>query len=207
MDADLQYLVHFFNDREHLFKTITMADSSQVEEICDAVSSQKGWFWGRFAPSERQAYWNRRLFVERELYENYTQCHGSLKERIPVYFYVYPGITQAGILDRARQRGLHDETEPHVVVVNIMDIEDTSNMTFTLNDSFMSYWKKAVDAGLEIRGDRGDHVVLPDHNQVFPFSMLEQFHQKYKGQQVSYEVQVWDYELLEKLRYTILERS
>ena len=35
MDNDLQYFIHFFNDQEHLFKTITMAGISQMDEICN----------------------------------------------------------------------------------------------------------------------------------------------------------------------------
>ena len=204
MDPDLQFLVHFFNDREHLFKTITMSDTSQVEAICDQSASQKWWFWGRYAPTERKAYLARRLFVEKQLYDGYTQAYGCLKERVPVYFYIYPGITLEEVLEKSRQRTQHEEIQPHVLVVRIQDIPATSNLTFTLNDSMYSYWKKAVEAGLEIRGDPAEHVVLPDHNQVFPFSRLEQIHQKYKAQRISYEVQVWDYQLLEKLRFTIL---
>jgi hypothetical protein len=181
-----------------------MAGISRAEEICNTISSQKGWFWGRFAPSERQAYLKRRLFVEKELYKDYTQCYGSLKETIPVYFYLYPRITRQQAREKACQRAKNDEIEPQVLLVRTQDIEDTSNITFTLNDSFYAYWKKAVDAGLEIRGDRSDHVVLPDHNKVFPFSMIEQIHQKYKDQGLSYEIQVWDYQLLETIRYTLL---
>ncbi len=40
MDKDLQYLVHFFTDKEYLFKTITMADSSLIDEISNRIASQ-----------------------------------------------------------------------------------------------------------------------------------------------------------------------
>lgn len=179
MDNDLQFLVHFFNDKEHLFQTITMAGFPQMDEICNMVSSRKGWFWGRFAHSERQAYLRRRLFVEKELYEGYSQAYGSLKEKVPVYFYLYPRLTQQMAIELAQQRTRHDETEPQILLVKIQDLADTQNITFTLSDSFTAYWKKATEAGLEIRGDRNRPVVLPDHNKVFPFSMIEQIHRKY----------------------------
>jgi len=207
MDADLQFLVHFFNDKEYLFKTITMAGASRVDEICDTISSQKGWYWPRFAKSERHDYLKRRQFVEKKLYEDYTQEYGSLKEKVPVYFYLYPNITAQKAIELAQQRTRHDEAAPHILMVNIQDIEDTQNMTFTLSDSFTAYWKKAAECGLEIRGDRNRPVVLQDHNQVFPFSMIEQIHKKYKAQQINYEVQIWDYQLLEKIRYTILGKQ
>lgn len=204
MAADLQFLVHFFNDREYLFKTITMAGISRVDEICDRISSQKGWYWPRFAPSERRDYMQRRLFVEKALYEDYTQEYGCLKEKIPVYFYLYPGMTKQKAMELGKQRTRHGEMAPHVLMVKIQDIEDTRNMTFTLNDSHTSYRKRTLEAGIPCRGDGNVPVVLPDHNKVFPFSMIEQIHRKYQAQQISYEIQVWDYQLLETIRYTIL---
>jgi hypothetical protein len=72
MDHDLQFLIHFFNDTEFLFKTITMAPIARVDEICDRIASEKGWYMPRFARGERQGYLQRRRFVEKELYEGYT---------------------------------------------------------------------------------------------------------------------------------------
>jgi hypothetical protein len=207
MDDELQYLVHFFNDRKYLFKTISMAGILQRDEICEKISSQKGWFWGRFAPSERQDYLKRRLFVEKKMYEDYTQEYGSLKEKIPVYFYLYPGITRQKALELVRQRTRHDEAEPQVLVVKIQDIPDTRNMTFTLNDSHTAYRKRALEAGLKCRGDGNNQVVLQDHNKVFPFSMIEQIHRKYKAQGITYEIQVWDYQMLEKTPYIFLGKK
>jgi hypothetical protein len=207
MEADLQFLVHFFNDPAYLFKTITMALADQVDEICDTISSHKGWYWPRFAPSERQAYLARRRFVERQLYDDYTREYGSLKESIPVFFYLYPNLTPQGTVAKARQRVERGEAGPHVLLVRIQDIPDTTNLTFTLNDSHTSYWKRAVNAGIPCRGDAGIPVVLPDHNRVFPFSMIEEIHQKYRSHPISYEIQVWDYQLLEKLPCTILDKE
>ncbi len=207
MHNDLEFLVHFFNDKKYLFKTITMADPSQVEEICNRISSQKGWYWPRFAPSERQDYLSRRLFVEKELYGGYTQLYGSLKEKIPVYFYLYPNITQQKAIELGRQRVRHGEMEPYILLMKIQDIRDTTNITFTLNDSHTAYWKKAMDSGIKCRGDATIPVVLPDHNKVFPFSMIEQMHQKYLAQRIYYEVQIWDYQLLERISYKILGKE
>jgi hypothetical protein len=207
MDDDLKYLVHFFTDKEHLFKTITMAGVSQVDEICNKISSQKGWYWPRFAQSERRDYLKRRLFVEKALYEDYTQEYGSLKEIIPVYFYLYPNITEQKAMELGKQRMRHGEIEPHILMVKIQDIKETKNITFTLNDSHTAYWKRAMESGIKCRGDGNTHVLLPDHNKVFPFSMIEQIHQKYKAQQINYEIQIWDYQPLEKISYTTLRKE
>jgi hypothetical protein len=201
---DLQFLVHFFNDRRYLFKTITMAGCLQVDEICNTISSQRGWFWVRFSPSERQDYLKRRLFVERALYEDYTRDYGSLRERVPVFFYLIPNITEQKALESARQRTKQGETEPQVLMVKIADIEDTTNITFTLNDSHTAYWRRIKEAGLGFGGEVNAPVILPDHNRVFPFSMIGQLHQKYRAQGLQYEIQVWDYQVLERIRYTIL---
>jgi hypothetical protein len=201
---DLQFLVHFFNDRRYLFKTITMAAGSQVDEICDTISSHLGWFWMRFSPGERQGYLTRRRFVEQALYEDYTRDYGSLKERVPVFFYLVPNITEQQALESARQRMRHGETEPQVAMVRIADIEDTTNITFTLNDSHAAYWQRIKEAGLGFGGEATVPVSLPDHNRVFPFSMIGQLHQTYRTQGLKYEIQVWDYQVLERMKYTIL---
>ncbi len=207
MDDDLQYLIHFFNDKEYLFKSITMAGVSQVDEICNTISSHKGWFWIRFSQSERQDYLKRRLFVERALYDDYTREYGSLKEKVPVFFYLIPNITKQKAVELARQRTRHGETEPQVLMVKIADIVDTTNITFTLNDSHTAYWKRIKEAGLEFGGEVNIPVILPDHNKIFPFSTIEQIHRKYKAQGMRYEIQIWDYQLLEKMRYIILGKE
>jgi hypothetical protein len=207
MDNDLQYLVHFFTDKKHLFKTITMANPRLLDEISDNIASQKGWYWFRYRQGDREDYLKRRLFVEREMYEGYTREFGQLKEKVPVYFYIYPNATKQWMLERGQQRKKLGEITPQILLVEIQDIDDTTNLTFTVNDSFAAYWKKAVESGIKCRTEEAGRVVLPDHNRIFPFSMIDQIHQKYKGQEISYEVQVWDYDLLSRLSFVILEQE
>jgi hypothetical protein len=204
MDDDLQVLIHFFTDREHLFKTITMVDPCQFGEIGDKIASQKGWYWGRYSRSDRRDYLMRRLFVEKELYESYTQEYGYLKEKVPVYFYLIPNITREKAVELGQRRTRYDEIAPQILIIKIEDIDDIRNMTFTLNDSFTAYWKTAIESGIKCREEEKDRIVLRDHNKVFPFSIIEQIHRKYKTHEMYYEVQVWDYELLEKVSYTII---
>ena len=207
MDEDLQYLIHFFTDKEHLFKTITMAEDCQVDEICDKVASQKGWYWGRYSKSDRYDYLNKRRFVEKELFDGSTQEYGRLKEKVPVYFYLYPRMTTQKAIAMGQQRTKHNEVEPGILMVKTPDIEDITNITFTLNDSFTAYWKKTIEAGINCRGPQPDGIVLQDHNKVFPFAMIEEMHRKYTKQNMYYEVQVWDYELVERMSYTILREE
>ena len=204
MDEDLQYLIHFFTDKEHLFKTIMMAEACQIDEISDKFVSQKGWYWGRYAKSERHDYLNRRRFVEKELFDGYIQEYGMLKEKAPVYFYLIPNVTAQKAIAVGQQRIKHEEVEPGILMVKTQEIDDITNITFTLNDSFTAYWKKAIEAGINSRGPQPDGIVLQDHNKVFPFSRIEEIHRKYTKQDMYYEVQVWDYELLERMSYTIL---
>lgn len=206
MDDDLQYLIRFFNDEEYLFKTITMAGVSQVDEICNTISSRRGWFWVRFSQGERADYLRRRQFVERALYDDFTREHGSLKDKVPVYFYLVPNVTEQKAAGLARQRTTHGEAEPQVLMMRLADIQDTTNITFTLNDSHTSYWRTMKEAGMEFGGEVGVPTALPDHNRIFPFSMMERIHRRYRAQGMHYEVQIWDHQLLEKMRYTILGR-
>lgn len=204
MDSELQYLVHFFTDKKHLFKTITMVDSCLIDEISNSIASQKGWYWFRYRQSDRADYLRRRMFVEKELYDGFTREYGPLKEKVPVYFYLYPKITDQSMIERGQQRTKEWETAPQILMVKIEDIDDTKNMTFTLNDSFAAYRKKAIESGIRCRPEEAGRIVLPDHNKIFPFSMIEEIHQKYKTQEISYEVQVWDYELVSRMSYTII---
>lgn len=64
-----------------------------------------------------------------------------------------------------------------------------------------------MGSGITCRGDGNSHVVFKDHNKVFPFSMVEQIHQKYKAQHINFEIQIWDYQLLETISYTILGKE
>ena len=205
MDKDVQYLIHFFTDKAHLFKTIMMAEACQIEEISDTFVSQKGWYWGRYAKSERHDYLKRRRFVENELFEGYTQVYGRLKEKVPVYFYLYPQLTTQQAIALAQERTRHEEAQPGILLIRIQDLKDITNITFTLNDSCTAYWQKIKEAGIKCRGPQPNGIILPHHNRVFPFSMIEELHRMYAKHDMVYEVQVWDYELLERIHYTILE--
>ena len=204
MHPDLRYLVHFYNDPRHLFKTITMAGEAEAEVICAAISAYKGWFWMRFSPAERAGYLRRRRFVEDALYTDYTREYGPLKEKIPVFFYLIPNLTAQKALEMARQRAAHGETQPHVLLVELAGLPDTTQMTFTLGDSHAAYWQRIRAAGLAFGGETNVPALLPDHNRVFPFARLAEIHAKYAGQEVRYEVQVWDYALLEKMSVEFL---
>ncbi len=205
MDDDLQYLIHFFNDEAHLFETITMAGPAEVDAVCDTISARTGWFWARFSPSERAGYFRRRAFVERAMYDDYTRAHGPLQERVPVfYFYLVPKITEQAAAGLARQRAMHGEAEARVLMARLADFEDTANLTFTLNDSHTAYGRRMKEAGLDFGGARNVRVDLPDHDRVFPLSMIEPIHRAYRTHGLQYEVQVWDRRLLENLRYTVL---
>jgi hypothetical protein len=201
MQGELRYLVHFFNDERYLFKTITMADDARADDICSAITAHKGWFWGRFSPSERRGYLERRRFVEEAMYRDFAQSYGTLQERVPIYFYLVPDLSEQKAVEMARQRASHGEAEPHVLMVEIRDIEDTRNVTFTLNDSHTAYRTRMAEAGLSFGRDDGVRIALPDHGKIFPFSMLDQVHLVYGPQGITYEVQVWDHRIVEGLRY------
>jgi hypothetical protein len=203
MPADLRYLVHFFNDARYLFKTITMADDAQADGICSAITADKGWYWVRFSPSERRDYLRRRRFVEEAMYEDFTRSHGALADKVPIYFYLVPDLSEQRAIEAARQRTSHGEAEPQVLIVDLEDIDDKRNVTFTLNDSHTAYRARMKEAGLSFGGDDAVRVALPDHGRIFPFSMLDRVHRVYGPQPITYEVQIWDRHMVEGLRYTL----
>ncbi len=201
MQAGLQHLVHFFHDERYRFKTITMAAASETDDICDAIASRRGWFWVRYSPRERDGYMQRRRFVERAMYDDYTHAFGGLTGTVPVYCYLIPDLTEVQAIELAQRRTRFGETEPHVVMVKVEDIDDTRNMTFTLHDSHTSYRARMTDAGLAFGGDSDAPDALPDHGKIFPFSMIEQIHAVYGARPISYEVQFWDHAVLERVRH------
>jgi hypothetical protein len=205
MTADLKFLIHFFNDRRYLFKTITMADAAQTEDIGGAVVSGKGWFFERFTKDQLPYYLKRRRFVEHELFTGYEKEYGRLAGRIPVYFYLFPGMTRGKALEMARKRAEHGETVPKVCLLEMRELPDAGRVTFTLHDSFTAYRIQAMDSGIPCRPEERDRPVLPDHNKIFPLSMIGQIQAKYRELNPYYEVQIWDPQLLTRVQIEILE--
>ena len=198
---------YIFNDQRFLFKTITMAHAETFEAISDAIASKKGWHSGRYAQSERQYYITRRKCVEHHLYTEYVEAYGPLQQTTPIYFYLFPNITKAKALELAQQRTTYDEHAPKIAYVNIHELHDLSNITFTLNDSFTSYRKKALASGINSREEEKDRPIFPDHNRIFPFSMLDLIHRKYQDMNPYYEVQIWNAHILEDAPVEILSTS
>jgi hypothetical protein len=94
-----------------------------------------------------------------------------------------------------------------VLLVEIHDIEDTRNVTFTVNDSHTAYRRRMKAAGLDFGGAVEVPDALPDHDRIFPFSMIESVHRRYEARPIRYEVQVWDRHMLGSLPRRILNRE
>jgi hypothetical protein len=206
IDSELQLLIHFYNDEKFLFKTIMMQDTESIEDICDAISINKGWHFGRFTKSDREYYLNRRKYVEELLYGEYSKEYGYLKERIPVYFYLFPNMTKEKVKELAQKRTEYGELSPKVLMIKIRDLQDIRNITFTINDSFTSYRGKAIEAGIKLREEEKGREYLPDHNKIFPFSKITQIHKIYKDRDPYYEIQIWDYKILENIGWETLHQ-
>ena len=87
-----------------------MADACQIDEICDQLVFQQGWYWGRYAKSEREDYLQRRRFVEKTLFDEYRQAYRRLKQKVPVYFYFYPKLTIQKAMELAQLRTKHEDS-------------------------------------------------------------------------------------------------
>ncbi len=138
------------------------------------------------------------------MFEDYTRAHGDMKEKIPVYFYLIPDITPSKAIELAQRRTRHHEAEPRVLMVKTQDIEDSTNVTFTLDDSHTSYRRRISDAGLTFGGHVDVPVDLPDHGKIFPFSMIAHVHHVYAARRIRYEIPMWDRRMLERLPYRLL---
>jgi hypothetical protein len=58
-------MVHHYCSEEHLFRTITMYDDNEREDVYRDILANKSWYGGRFAQGHREAYMQKRVELDR----------------------------------------------------------------------------------------------------------------------------------------------
>lgn len=178
-----------------------MYDKEEIDQITDTISDNNFWFGGRFAKGEREGYLERRYAVEQMLYDEFTSRYGTLKSKAPVYFYLIPDLNQQLIDSHLQARNQLGEKTTKYLIVDIDQLPDRSNISFTINDSFRSYRTKLVDKGIFCRPIINLFTELDDYGKVFHIDEMNQVHSKYCSiPDIRYEVQVWDPDILEDIR-------
>lgn len=200
MNAELRYLIHYYTDETHLFTTIMMYSEQERDHICDAIVKNKNWFWERFRTYDRKFYLQRRTFVEQCMKNEFEHDYYPLQGNVPIYFYLVPGMNHAIAEEKCKSRTEYEEINTKYILLDVNRIQACQSVTFTLEDSFRSYWKKAREAGIKCFEDGRKRIELEDHNKTFPFSEIETLYRKYQATNTNYEVQIWDQAFIHELR-------
>jgi hypothetical protein len=198
MDSQ-EKMIHFYNDEKYLFKTVSMYNENDRDQIFDRIVENKSWYWGRFQKSERKGYISRRIKVENMLYEEFSENYWRLKEKIPVFFYLIPNLSISEIESDLLERENCGEAPTKYKIVELGKIRKNKNVTFTIRDSHRSYKQKLNELNLHVKGAvHGEE--LKDYGRIFPIDEIDWVHEKYESvKEIKYEVQIWDRELLHSL--------
>jgi hypothetical protein len=189
-------LVHHYCDEKFLFQTITMYPEAEREQVMDKIVNNKSWYWGRFAHQNRSAYLQKRLLAEAQMYQEFSRKYWTLKESCPVYFYLYPHFSPDDIQAKLNQRKMLDEPHTRYLLIDLDDLEDNINISFTILDSLISYREKLVSQGA-LYGREGLLSAYEELGSIFHISEITHFMEKYAHiEDLCFEVQIWDAELL-----------
>ncbi len=195
---NIHIMVHHYCSEEFLFQTITMYDEDERERVYQEIVENKNWYWGRFKDGHRAAYMKKRIMAKSQMYRDFSEKYWSPKERCPVYFYLYPDFSKTVIEQRLLDR--HERDEPHTkyLLVDTRDLDDVTNISFTISDSLTSYKRKLIRQGAEYNGSIPITEYV-DHGTIFHIGEIAQLIEKYEDKvDLHFEVQVWDRNVLNK---------
>ena len=88
----------------------------------------------------------------------------------------------------------HELDEPHTkyLLVDLRDLDDLKNISFTISDSLTSYKQKLIKQGAVYYGSNliTEYV---DHGSIFHIREISELVEKYDDKDdLHFEVQVWD---------------
>jgi len=191
-------MLHFYSSVEYLFTTITMYADDEREKVFGNIVTTRNWYWGRYAPGNRQSYMATRLFVEARMYDAFSRKYWPPKQRHPVFFYIYPNLSLSTIEDGLHQRQQYKELNTKYLLIDIQDLVDLTHISFTLSDSHQSYREALVQQGLSTVQSITPHA---DYGTVFHIRELAEIYARHEEDGGLYfEVQVWDPGILERWR-------
>jgi hypothetical protein len=183
-------MIHFYTSCEHLFRTVTMYPPDERDAVLDRVVETEGWYGGRFAAGHREAYMRTRESVERTMYDDFAAKYCRPASRHPVFFYLRPDLDLDAVDGELRQRRALGETRTRYLLVDLVEIADTSQISFTVFDSHRSYAERCRAAA---GGRTRAMPVVRDQGTVFRIDeVAEVFARTGEVPGLSFEVQIWD---------------
>jgi hypothetical protein len=187
---NLRILLHYFHSAEHLFVTATMYADARRERALEEMARTHAWFGGRFSAAHRHGYMQVRVLVETLMCREFAEKYAAPRSTSPVFFYLRPRLSLSSIQDGLRRRQDLGEHATQYLLIDLDDIDDTSQVSFTVHDSHRSYRRAIAEAGFEAHPTGGDS---PDDGRVFHVSEIADVYARHRDEDdLSFEVQFWD---------------
>jgi hypothetical protein len=197
----LETLYHFYNDEANLFVTVTMCPVQERDRVFNQIVSNKAWYWGRFAASERDTYMLQRLTVEQIMREDFERTCGKRFPASPTYFYIYPHSDARRLRSDLDRRSEFDGPKTVMLRFELSDLYDTSSITFTLEDSFQSYKHILCSRGMPVRRGGKDLKCTECQGRLFRIGELHTVYARRANDDgIYFEAQVWDPSVLERIK-------
>jgi hypothetical protein len=195
-------MVHFFTSAYHLFRTVTMYPCDEngrildQDRILDEVMESSPWFGGRFARGHRETYMETRRRVEARMYEEFSAKYREPKTSHPVFFYIRPNMTVERLERELAHRRELGETKTSYLLIDLANLPETGQISFTVFDSHRSYRMNGANAQSPV-SDRQN----ADAGRIFHIREIADVYERNRSVgDLSFEVQVWDPSILEAVR-------
>lgn len=192
-------LIHFYNNPNFLFKTVTMYPEKDRNTVYDSIVSSKSWYSGRYTKSENKFYMKQRIAVEEMLYNDFRKKYWTLEEKIPVYFSILPKFSYSKINTDLEKRIKAEENKAKVFITHLENIQNYENISFTINDSFIAYRQRLIEKDIPVCSVSKVSKELDEYGEIFHISELKLLHKKYKNSNILFEVQIWDKKVISSL--------
>ena len=100
---NLRIMLHHYHSDEHLFQTVTMVTGARREQAIEEIARANAWFGGRFFVDNRSEYMKRRLFIEAQMYKEFSEKHAAPPSANPVFLTIRPHLSiDSAAAQRAR---------------------------------------------------------------------------------------------------------
>jgi hypothetical protein len=140
----------------------------------------------------------KRLLVESLMRNEFEEKYTAPRNASPVFFYIRPNLSISAIQDGLRKRQALGERNTRYLLVDLNDIHQTSQISFTVQDSHQSYRRALSDAGFN------NHQTVQnsrDDGRVFHIDEIEDVYARHSDEQeIYFEVQIWDRQILTQWR-------
>jgi hypothetical protein len=191
--ATSTYIVHYFNDKTHLFKTVTMYPDRERDRIYNRIVHNAQWNCWRYYEANRENYMACRVAVESMMYHDFTSQYWALKFKHPVYFDTLHENSLKCVEAELQKDTAAGEYSTKCLVVALDALPDSCNITFTVDDSFKCYRSRLKSDGLPYHFMRKEPPNIPDYGKIFPITELRGLQSKYAHVEgLKFEVQHWD---------------